>query len=178
MAQAVKRLGRIGLKGFEHDGNEAEDDESKHRRRRRAGGSTRDTVTSTRLDQRTRRQVGGRNPGYPSRVTRPLGVENEARLDRSSGHYESEDKIPRDDYAKGGSTEAGFRTKSGSVSAAGRSAAKAAGETQPGTDKFPIRNKSDLANAKQSIGRSNTPGATRAWINRRARELGEPPLGE
>jgi hypothetical protein len=70
-----------------------------------------------------------------------------------------------------------FRTPGGSVSAAARREAKAKGQTQPGTDKFPIRNKADLRRAKQSIGRSSTPEATRAWINRRARALGAKPIG-
>jgi hypothetical protein len=43
---------------------------------------------------------------------------------------------------------------------------------------FPIKNKADLANAKQAIGRAKNPAAARALINRRARELGEPGLGE
>lgn len=72
---------------------------------------------------------------------------------------------------------ANFRTAGGSVSAAGRQEAEKKGQTQPGTDKFPIRNKSDLENAKSSFGRSNTPGATRRWINKRAKELGEPSMG-
>lgn len=37
---------------------------------------------------------------------------------------------------------------------------------------FPIKNKSDLANARQAIGRSKNPGKTRALIRRRAKELG------
>ena len=37
---------------------------------------------------------------------------------------------------------------------------------------FPIKNKGDLADARQAIGRSKNPGAARALIRRRARELG------
>lgn len=70
-----------------------------------------------------------------------------------------------------------FRTASGSVSAAGRKAAQNKGETMPG-GKFPIRNASDLSNAKHDVGRASDPAAARAWINRRAKELGEPGLGE
>jgi hypothetical protein len=44
--------------------------------------------------------------------------------------------------------------------------------------KFPIRNASDLANAKHDVGRASNPAAARAWINKRARELGKPALGE
>ena len=71
-----------------------------------------------------------------------------------------------------------FRTAGGSVSAAGRKEAQGKGETMPGTDKFPIRNASDLEHAKEDIGRTNQPAAARRWINRRAGELGEPKLGE
>lgn len=37
---------------------------------------------------------------------------------------------------------------------------------------FPIKNKGDLANARQAVGRSKNPGAARALIRRRAKELG------
>ena len=70
-----------------------------------------------------------------------------------------------------------FRTKGGSVSAAGRQEAESKGQTMPGGG-FPIRNTSDLANAKQSVGRAKNPAAARRWINKRAKELGEPSLGE
>jgi hypothetical protein len=72
-----------------------------------------------------------------------------------------------------------FRTLSGSVSAHGRQAAKSKGETMPGTGgKFPIRNLSDLSNAKHDIGRTSEPHAkVVAWIDKRARELGGKPVG-
>jgi hypothetical protein len=71
-----------------------------------------------------------------------------------------------------------FNTPSGGVSAAGRRKAKSEGYTMPGTDKFPIRNASDLAKAKHDIGRTSEPEKARSWINRRAQELGKPGLGE
>lgn len=36
---------------------------------------------------------------------------------------------------------------------------------------YPIRNRSDLKNAIQAIGRSKNPAKTKAWIKKRAREL-------
>lgn len=48
----------------------------------------------------------------------------------------------------------------------------------PGTDKFPINNRADLERAKHDVGRTNQPEAARRWINRRAKELGAPKLGE
>jgi len=69
-----------------------------------------------------------------------------------------------------------FRTAGGSVSAEGRRAAEKKGETMPGGS-FPIRNKQDLANAKHDVGRAKNPEAARRWINKRAKELGAPPLG-
>ena len=72
----------------------------------------------------------------------------------------------------------GFNTPSGGVSAHGRAAAKEAGHTLPGTDKFPIRNLSDLAKAKHDIGRTSEPRSkVVGWIDRRARELGGSPVG-
>jgi hypothetical protein len=74
---------------------------------------------------------------------------------------------------------ANFRTSSGGVSAKGRRGAESKGETMPGTGgKFPIRNLSDLSNAKHDIGRTSEPhGKVVAWINKRARELGGRPVG-
>ncbi len=73
---------------------------------------------------------------------------------------------------------AGFNTRSGGVSAAGRRYAKSKGETLPGTDKFPIRNLADLAKAKHDIGRTTEPRKkVVGWINKRARELGGKPVG-
>lgn len=72
---------------------------------------------------------------------------------------------------------ASFRTKGGSVSAAGRREAQGKGQTMRGGS-FPIRNASDLANAKHDVGRAKDPAAARRWINKRAKELGEPGLGE
>ena len=72
----------------------------------------------------------------------------------------------------------GFRTPSGGVSASGRRAAKEAGHTLPGTDKFPINNLSDLSNAKHRIGTTTEPRSKVVrYINRRARELGGKPVG-
>lgn len=42
---------------------------------------------------------------------------------------------------------------------------------------FPIANKEDLGNAKQAIGRSKNPGKARAFINKRAKQMGEPGIG-
>ncbi len=72
-----------------------------------------------------------------------------------------------------------FRTRSGGVSAGGRKAAEAKGETMPGTGgKFPIRNLSDLSNAKHRVGTTSEPhGKVVAWIDKRARQLGGSPIG-
>jgi hypothetical protein len=50
------------------------------------------------------------------------------------------------------------------------------GDAMPGGG-FPIVNKSDLANAKQAIGRAKNPAAARAHINERAKALGAKPIG-
>lgn len=60
-----------------------------------------------------------------------------------------------------------------------RDRAEKAGDTLPGTDKFPIENASDLAKAKHDIGRTNEPhDKVVNYINRKADELGEPKVGE
>jgi hypothetical protein len=43
---------------------------------------------------------------------------------------------------------------------------------------YPIENKSDLKRAKQALGRSKNKAKTKKWINKRAKELGAPKLGE
>ena len=50
----------------------------------------------------------------------------------------------------------------------------------PGTGgKFPIRNLSDLSNAKHDIGRTSEPhGKVVSWINKRAKELGGKKVGQ
>lgn len=65
---------------------------------------------------------------------------------------------------------------SGGVTAASRQASKEAGHTMAGGS-FPINNGADLARAKHDVGRAHNPAAARSWINKRAKELGEPGLG-
>lgn len=43
---------------------------------------------------------------------------------------------------------------------------------------FPIVNQEDLANAKRAVGRAKNPGRARAWINKRAKQMGQPKIGE
>ncbi len=69
-----------------------------------------------------------------------------------------------------------FRTPSGGVSASARREAAAKGDAMPG-GRFPIRNKSDLANAKHDLGRAKDPAAAKAFINKRAKALGAAPVG-
>jgi len=70
------------------------------------------------------------------------------------------------------------RTRSGGVKASARKAAKAAGHTLPGTDKFPINSLGDLSNAKHRIGTTTEPRSkVVAFINRRAKALGGKPVG-
>ena len=70
------------------------------------------------------------------------------------------------------------RTPGGSVSAAGRRASEKRGHTMAG-GRFPIDNTKDLANAKHDIGRAKgSKAAVKAWINKRADELGAPRVGK
>jgi hypothetical protein len=60
-----------------------------------------------------------------------------------------------------------------------RDRAEKAGDTLPGTDKFPIENARDLEKAKHDIGRTNEPhDKVVNYIDRKAEELGEPGVGE
>jgi len=81
------------------------------------------------------------------------------------------------DVAQRSRPVAKFWTPKGSVSTAGRREAENKGQTMRGGS-FPIRNAADLARAKHDVGRAKDPAAARRWINRRAKELGEPSLGQ
>jgi hypothetical protein len=65
----------------------------------------------------------------------------------------------------------------GGVTAASREASKKAGHTMK-DGSFPINNAADLARAKHDVGRAHDPAAARAWIDKRAKELGEPAIGD
>ena len=75
-------------------------------------------------------------------------------------------------YAGGGRT-----TPSGGVKASYRHKAESEHHTMPGGS-FPIQDAEDLRKAKHDVGRAKNPTAARRWINTRARQLGEPKLGE
>lgn len=68
-------------------------------------------------------------------------------------------------------------TPSGGVTAESRKASEKAGHTMKGGS-FPINSAADLARAKHDVGRAKDPAAARSWINKRAKELGEPALGD
>jgi hypothetical protein len=72
-----------------------------------------------------------------------------------------------DDADDAGATD----TTKRDVSRKERKALARQGKALPGGG-FPIKDKSDLDNARRAIGRAKNPGATRALIRRRARELG------
>lgn len=63
------------------------------------------------------------------------------------------------------------KVKKRDVGSAERHTLAQEGDALPGGG-FPIRDKGDLDNARRAVGRAKNPGATRALIRRRARELG------
>jgi hypothetical protein len=73
--------------------------------------------------------------------------------------------------------EGGRTTPSGGVKASYRHKAEEHGHTMAGGS-FPIEDAEDLRKAKHDVGRAHNPAAARRWIDRRAKELGEPGLGE
>lgn len=62
-------------------------------------------------------------------------------------------------------------------SAEARRKVQARGHTMAGGS-FPIESVADLNRAKHAVGRAKNPAAARSWINRRAKALGEPPIGK
>lgn len=132
------------------------------RRRRRRGGKVEGKKPHRRLDRRAR--GGSLDAGERAGETKPTKPLAEARN-------------PLDPMARKRGGEVAFRTHSGGVSAAGRREAQHEGDTMPG-GRFPIRNAQDLSNAKHDLGRAKgDKSAVRRWINKRAKELGEPGLG-
>ena len=65
----------------------------------------------------------------------------------------------------------------GGVSASARRSAESKGDAMPG-GRFPIRNAKDLSNAKHDFGRANDKPAVRRFIDKRAKALGKPAMGE
>lgn len=119
----------------------------------------------------TQRAQGGHIDLHGNRVEHPDGHEEVHR--QRQNRDQPIDQVMS--YRKGGEIE---RTPSGGVKAGARHKAEAKGHTMPGgSGSFPINSSRDLANAKHDVGRAKDPEAARRWINKRARELGEPGLG-
>lgn len=78
--------------------------------------------------------------------------------------------------ARMGSGTKAFRTPSGGVSANARRKATAKREAMPG-GRFPIEDLPQLDDAKRSFGRAKDKPAVKRWIDKRAKELGAPPMG-
>ena len=137
---------------------------------------------------RKRKRGGGVEGGPPpQRLDRPgkIGLMRTGSSDPGTvaagnrqKNMETEDNPPsdRENWKRGGGVTS-FRTPSGGVSAHARRAAEGKGESMPG-GRFPIRNASDLSNAKHDYGRANDKPAVKRWINKRAKELGKPAMGE
>jgi hypothetical protein len=129
-----------------------------------------------------RRHLGKRARGGPADGPRVLDAREDAREPGPNGR----DKVPQQSGTEERAVEMGdprkrgghvtFRTPSGGVSAGARREAEGKGDAMAG-GRFPIRNASDLSNAKHAFGRANDKPAVKRWINKRASDLGEPPLG-
>lgn len=89
----------------------------------------------------------------------------QARADTSKPDPEADSTIENNPF------ERKAKVKKRDVSAEERQRLASQGNALPGGG-FPIKNKSDLDNARQAIGRAKNPGKARALIRRRARELG------
>lgn len=113
------------------------------------------------------RASGGEASDCDEREEREFGGDVGAPMSR--GGYDSPATRKSGGHVK-------FRTPSGSVSAGARKEAEGKHEAMPG-GRFPIRNTGDLSNAKHAFGRANDKPAVKRWINKRAKDLGEPPLG-
>lgn len=149
---------------------------SRQRTAPKAPGQTETKTGSRHADARAKRANGGsvernsevaRPPTYDSPITDKQAVNIRAE----EVPYLKPSAAPR---KRGGGVA--FRTASGSVSEGGRRAAEAKGDAMPG-GRFPIRNASDLSNAKHAFGRANDKPAVKRWIDKRAKELGQPPMG-
>lgn len=129
------------------------------------------------------RAPGGKHPGLLLIIAgphKPPGEEEDEETPplpkrKRGGHCEGgAARMRLDRRARGGRTEF---NPSGGVTAASRRASEKRGHTMPGGS-FPINNAADLARAKHDVGRAKNPEAARRWIDKRAKELGQPGLGE
>ena len=145
------------------------------RKKRKKGGHAEGHMAHHRLDRTPRKAGGGRigNNPYSTAAKMKGPIEDVAGTHYSGKRAENNATLPeeREGHAGGGRT-----TPSGGVKASYRHKAEAKGHTMKGGS-FPIEDAHDLANAKHDVGRAKNPEAARRWINKRAHELGEPPLG-
>lgn len=113
----------------------------------------------------------------------PQGVQHHAVAKamwmRAKGFDLSEDETDLVINAALGRCSERLQMQADGVPQSKRDRAEEAGHTLPGTDKFPIENKSDLEKAKHDIGRTNEPhDKVVRYINQRAEDLGGEKVGE
>ena len=117
-----------------------------------------------------RRASGGRTLDAREDECDPDGRD---RVNEGEGYDERAHEVT---IRRAGGGNVKFRTPSGSVSQGARQQAESKGQSMAG-GRFPIRNTADLSNAKHAFGRANDKPAVKRWIDKRARDLGEPPMG-
>jgi hypothetical protein len=123
--------------------------------------------------QASRRQGAGRGDGIEGRCDECTGRAG-SHADWCSSKGGSGDSGDDDDDSW---VYASLRRRA-DVSESKREHAEQAGHTLPGTDKFPIDNATDLANAKHDIGRTSEPhDKVVRYIDERAKALGKPGVG-
>ena len=145
------------------------------KKKRKRGGHVEGEAARHHLGRRAR---GGKaldarqdanDPDGIDRVSEGSGTDERAvAVRRHGGRAEGEHGLGRGTHK--------FRTPSGSVSANARRKAEHEGDSMPG-GRFPIRNVSDLHNAEHDFGRAHDKPAVRRWIDKKAKQLGEPPMG-
>ena len=128
--------------------------------------------------RRTGRATGGilDETGSKSRRGHGYGVDPQMEGDPPPSLTQQQDDEGQPHWKVRDGGHVAFRTPAGSVSAGARREAEGKGEAMPG-GRFPIRSAADLSNAKHDYGRANDKPAVKRWINKRAKDLGEPPLG-
>jgi hypothetical protein len=141
--------------------------------KKKAGGQVEGQGARYHLGRRAR--GGETNKGGMTKDARESANSPDGR-DKVTDDFDGNDSnLMGDARARGGGSHA-FRTASGRVSEAARRETESKGEAMPG-GRFPIRNAGDLSNAKHDYGRANGKPAVKRWINKRAKELGESPMG-
>jgi hypothetical protein len=168
-------------------------------KRRRGGAVEGSNPPPSRLDRPGKIGILKTGASDPGHIEKPTGLKSGGRARRDDGgsvsqrynppaqdddavmrqmHQEDLDAARKEPSATDYQGNATVGAKHGGrLTTSVRRSAESKGDAMPG-GRFPIRNAKDLSNAKHDFGRANDKPAVRRFIDKRAKALGKPAMGE